>query len=398
MTVSPERLVLLFAATGHALFHVLAALFLTLALVLGPAWKLPYNDVVALWALGALLLGAGAPVAGWLGDRLGETRLMIAFFLGVGLSAIACSLVRGPEEMRWALAALGLFGAIYHPVGTAWVVKNVRRRGSSIAAVGIAGSIGVAVSSLVAGGLADVAGWRVAFVLPGLLTVAVGIALAAAYATGRVVDRTEDLAPVAPPAAGDVRRAFLALVVCMALTTLAYHAFSTMLPKWMEREVGGWLGGSLTALGALVTFIYLAGASAQLVGGWLSDRGLAREIYIASFAMKLAALLVATQAEGSATIVVAILVAFVFDIAAPVENVMIARYTPPGRRGLAYGVRHGIAIAAGPLGVGLVSLLYRPETGFQRLFLALAVVVAVVLAAAMALPREARPVAAAWRA
>lgn len=388
MNLTSERLVLIFAGLGHGLYHVLAALFLTLALVLAPIWGLPYNDVIALWTIGALLVGAGAPIAGWLGDRFGETRLMIAFFIGIGLASIACGLASTPEAMRWGLAALGVFGSIYHPVGTAWVVKNVQRRGQSIAAVGIAGSIGVALSSVIAGALTDLASWRVAFIVPGVITLAIGIMLAAAYGSGRVLDRVGDLVPTEPPLREDVLRAFLVLVVCMALTTIAWHAFGTMLPKWMERELGSLLGAGLSGVGALVTLIYLAGASAQFVGGHFADRGRAREVYIASFALKLAALLTAIYVGGPGAILAAIVIAFVFDIAAPVENVLIARYTSAGRRGLAYGLRHGIAIAAAPLGVGLVSLLYDSATGFGPLFMVLGAIVVVILVAALLLPTE----------
>ena len=103
MSQTPGRAVLVFACLGHALFHIIAALFLTLVLVLQPVWKLPYNDLIALWTIGAFLVGFGAPMAGWLGDRLGETRVMIVYFLGMGGSAIACGMAEGPLSLKVAL-------------------------------------------------------------------------------------------------------------------------------------------------------------------------------------------------------------------------------------------------------------------------------------------------------
>ena len=83
--VSPSaRLVLVFACLGHAWFHVLVALYLILVLLIEPVWQRPYDELIALWTPGALLLGLAAPAAGWLGDRWGEVRLMILFFLGSG--------------------------------------------------------------------------------------------------------------------------------------------------------------------------------------------------------------------------------------------------------------------------------------------------------------------------
>ena len=248
--------------------NVIVALFLTVVLVLQPLWKMTYNDLIALWTIGAFLLGLGAPIAGWASDRVGETWLMVIFFLGFGASCVACGLADGPQSLQLALAAMGLFGAIYHPVGIAWVVKTVRRRGRSIAMVGISGSIGVAFASLIAGVLSDASGWRAAFIVPGLICVATGIALLALCMTGHVRERQGDAIPQPEPHRHDVRRAFAVLVVTMALTTLAYHAFTTMLPKWIGQEIGSEFGGGLAQLGAVVTVIYLTGAS---VHNWSAD-------------------------------------------------------------------------------------------------------------------------------
>ncbi|MEQ9643156.1 MAG: MFS transporter [Alphaproteobacteria bacterium] len=384
------RLTFLFACAGHAAFHVLVALFLTLVLVIEPIWRLPYDDLIALWTWGALMLGAGAPAAGWLGDRFGESRVMIVYFLGIGVATIMCGLAEGPAQLWPALTAMGLFGAIYHPVGTAWVMKNVTRRGRSIATLGIAGSIGAAFASLVAGGLADLFDWRLAFIVPGALAVAIGLALLVAYITGRVRDRHDDASPQPDPSKSDIRRALFALLTTTTALGIAYYAVTTMLPKWIELEVGADLGDGLIGIGVLATTIYLLGASAQFVGGHFADQGLGKQVYIISFLAKMVALLAATTVGGWAIVPMAIVVVFVFDVAAPVENVLIARYTPSRRRGLAYGIRNGLATVAAPLGVQLVAWLFEPGVGFTNLFYALAALALAMGVVAFALPNERR--------
>src|SRR5204863_252524 len=126
-------------------------------------------------------------------------------------------------------------------------------------------------------------------------------------------------------------RAFAGLVVTMALTSLLYQAFSTMLPKWIEREIGPQLGTGLVGLGLLVMLIYLVGATAQLVGGALSDRGWTREAYIAGFILKLAAFAAAMAVGGWVVVLSAIAISVAFDIAAPIETVLIARFTASRR-------------------------------------------------------------------
>ena len=112
-----SRLAVAFSCIGHFQHHVLTGLFLTLVVMLERAWERPYDELIGLWTIGALLVGAGAPLAGWLADRFGHARMMAVFFLGAGAATIAAGLTAGPAPMTVALAGLGLFGAIYHPVG-----------------------------------------------------------------------------------------------------------------------------------------------------------------------------------------------------------------------------------------------------------------------------------------
>lgn len=388
MTLSSNRLVILFCGVGHFYFHVLVALFLTVSLVLEELWAVPYDELIRLWTFGALLLGLGAPLAGWCSDRWGETSVMIAFFLGSGLGSLLCGFAEGPIALALSLGVLGTFGAIYHPVGTAWVVKNSAARGKTIAGVGICGSLGLAAASLVAGTLTDRIDWRAAFAIPGAVTIATGLLLVWLFRRGAIVDRTHDLMASADPSPAEARRALAVLLVTLSLTTVAYHAFTTALPKWLSAGLTAGLGGSLSELGGLIGGIYLFGAFAQLIGGHFADRGAAKLVYVASYALKLGALLLAVGLSGWPLLVVAVAIVVVFDIAAPVENVLIARFASSRRRGLAYGVRNGIAMIAAPLGVQMVGWLYDADGGFDGLFLALAVLVAVILGAALLLPSD----------
>jgi len=391
MPVASSRLVIVFACLGHALVHVLTALFLTVVLVLEVEWKRPYDELIALWTAGALFLGLGAPIAGWLSDRWGETRVMIGYLIGAGLATILAGFAEGPPSLALALALLGLFASVYHPVGTAWVVKNAVARGKTIALVGICGSLGFAVTALLAGLLSDLVGWRLAFILPGALSVLVGLALLTCYASGRVRDRAADLRAEAEPSRGALRRAFGVLTLTMFLSSVVYYAFTTILPKWVSEGLGAAVEGGVTEVGAVVTVIYLVASTAQLIGGHASDRWSAKWAYLLSYAIKLPALVLAGTLVGWPIVAAALVIAFMFDIGAPAENVLIARYAPAGRRGLVYGLRNGMALIAAPLGVQLVAWSYAWFDGTASLFPLLAALVAVIVAVAWLLPRE-RPV------
>lgn len=398
----PSRLAVAFSCIGHFLHHVLTGLFLTLVIVLERAWERPYDELIGLWTVGALLVGAGAPLAGWLADRFGHDRMMAAFFLGAGAATIAAGLASGPAPMTAALGALGLFGAIYHPVGLAWVTQAAPAgaRGRVMGLVGIAGSLGVAAAAVVAGGLAAAFGWRMALALPGALTMATGLVLAVLVARGALAGvgevrgadgiaapRAEEPAPERTP-----RVVMAVLFVTLACGSILFNAFSTAAPKWLSEALGT---EDTARIGALVGFVFLFGSVAHLAGGWLADRVPLKPLYVASFAVKLPLLLLAGLAGGWQAVAVAALFTLVMDIGTPAENLLLARYSSGRRRGLAFGIKYAMGFVAAPLGVGMVAALYGVGgAGFLAMFLALAGLTLAMLLAALALPGAARPAAA----
>src|SRR3546814_6415361 len=117
MKAHSARLALLFSCLGHAYMHLFTAFYFVIALSLESAWQIPNHELVKLWALGSLLVGLAALPAGWLGDRWSAPGMMTVFFIGLGISGIVCGLVNSTTALMLGLAAVGLFSAIYHPVG-----------------------------------------------------------------------------------------------------------------------------------------------------------------------------------------------------------------------------------------------------------------------------------------
>ena len=166
-----------FLNLGHFFDHLLPLVFATVAAVtLYQEWGMTY-DKLALYAMpGILAFGLGALPAGWLADRWSREGMMLIFFLGIGASAVATAFARTPIEIAVGLFAVGLFGAIYHPVGLAMVIQGRQRTGLPLAVNGIFGNLGVACAALFAGFLIDFSGWRAAFIWPGTATLLVGLA------------------------------------------------------------------------------------------------------------------------------------------------------------------------------------------------------------------------------
>jgi MFS family permease len=391
-----QRLIISFASVGHFLHHVLTGLFLTLAVILEGVWQRPYAEIIALWTLGAAMIGVGAPLAGWLADRFGHARMMTVFFLGIGLASIIAGFVADSAEMGLALALLGGFGAIYHPVALAWVSMTAPpdARGRLMGILGIAGSIGVACAAVIAGGLAEVAGWRMAMILPGIVTIIAGLALLFCLLTGRVAASNHQPGQeAAQAAAAEAARIPWGVLIVLAITfmlgSIAYTAYSTALPKWLSDML--LLDSTRAAqLGLIVGAVMLMGSVGQLIGGRLADQMPMKTLYVATFLVKLPLMLLAAWFGGVWVLLIAVFIGFMFDFSAPVENLLLARYSSGKRRGLAFGLKFAMGFVAAPLGVNLVAWAYGDAAGgAPALFLTQAVLGLVMLAAATALPRDA---------
>ena len=391
-----QRLIIGFASVVHFLHHVLTGLFLTLAVILEGVWQRPYAEIIALWTLGAAMIGVGAPLAGWLADRFGHARMMTVFFLGIGLASIIAGFVADSAEMGLALALLGGFGAIYHPVALAWVSMTAPpdARGRLMGILGIAGSIGVACAAVIAGGLAEVAGWRMAMILPGIVTIIAGLALLFCLLTGRVAASNHQPGQeAAQAAAAEAARIPWGVLIVLAITfmlgSIAYTAYSTALPKWLSDML--LLDSTRAAqLGLIVGATMLMGSAGQLIGGRLADQMPMKTLYVATFLVKLPLMLLAAWFGGVWVLLIAVFIGFMFDFSAPVENLLLARYSSGKRRGLAFGLKFAMGFVAAPLGVNLVAWAYGDAAGgAPALFLTLAGLGLVMLAAAMALPRDA---------
>ena len=71
--------------------------------------------------------------------------------------------------------ALGMFAAIYHPVGMAMLIEASQARGRTLAFNGVCGNLGVSLAAGISGALAYWIGWRAAFVVPALVCIATGV-------------------------------------------------------------------------------------------------------------------------------------------------------------------------------------------------------------------------------
>src|SRR6266699_3502754 len=158
---SPSR-VITFVNAAHFIDHYSMLIFAAAVIVMGPALGMAYSELLPYATPGFVAFGAGSLLTGWLGDRWSRRHMMVIFFAGIGASL-----------------SIGLFASIYHPVGTAMIVSYAERLGREMGLNGVWGNLGVASSALVTGVIGQYLGWRFAFIIPGIVTIAIGAVFAA---------------------------------------------------------------------------------------------------------------------------------------------------------------------------------------------------------------------------
>ena len=205
------------------------------------------------------LFGLGSLPAGRLGDHWGRRRMMLVFFFGMGASMLLVAATKSPWQLAIALTLMGMFSAIYHPVGIPMLLRGAARPGFTIGINGLAGNLGVALAAVVTGVVVKYAGWRAAFAVPALLAFALGIAFAR-------VAPDEPLPPARRAAtqeeipSGLLARIFGVITVASVASGLVFN-FTTNGNGELLRERMAAITGDPATLGVLLALVYVAGRS-----------------------------------------------------------------------------------------------------------------------------------------
>jgi MFS transporter, FSR family, fosmidomycin resistance protein len=389
MTARSARLSMGFSNIGHFFSHLLMLLYPTVVLALEGRFGMTYGELLALSIPGYVLFGAAALPAGWLGDRWSAEGMMILYFIGTGAAAVVTGFASGPLGLALGLSLIGLFGSIYHPVGVAWLVHNAESRGKALGWNGIFGSLGLGVSALVAGAFTQFISWRAAFIVPGLLCVLTGVALAVFVRDGSVVASRSDRKPAPDAARADIVRAFFVLSITMLGTGLIGQMTTVALPKIFAERLTALTDGGILGAGGFVTLVFLFSGAAQIVGGWLADRYSLKAVYVVCWALQIPFVVVAATLFNLPLLATIIVVQCLGIFALPAENVLLVTFTPARWRATAFGAKFVLSLGVSSLGVPIIAMIYERTGDFYWLFMTMALITAIIAAAALFLPGNA---------
>ncbi|HEY1365383.1 MAG TPA: MFS transporter [Xanthobacteraceae bacterium] len=341
---------------AHALDHYVMLIFPTVVIGLQSVYGLSYAELIALGTASFVAFGAFSLPAGWLGDRWSRRNMLAVFYAGCALSLTAAGCAPDPTFLAAALALLGTFAAIYHPVGTAMLIEQATVRGRSMAFNGVCGNLGVSLAAAVTAALAAAFGWRAAFLVPA----AICAATAAAYPLLVPDERrkaTKRATQPDVPLAATLAATVFGLFIVIALTAgVVFHIATVALPKIVDERAG--MGVSLLLVGGITTLIFMCGALAQLAVGRLVERVPLHLLFAAVGFLQFAGIVWAAHAGGAFLLLALALTMAAIYAQVTVNDLVIARYTADAWRGRIYAVRYFLTFLASGAAVSLIAVLY----------------------------------------
>jgi len=209
------------------------------ALRLTNEWGLSYAELIPYATPGFVAFGVCAIPAGWLADKWSRQGMMVVYFIGIGLSSVFAGMAVNPVQISISLMLIGIFAAIYHPVGLAMVVQGRTRTGLRLAVNGVWGNLGVASAALVTAFFIDFSGWRSVFYLTGALSIAIGLLY------WHFVRRSPAIPRASNAGAGDGQsiastdlvRIFAIILVTTAIGGLVFQSTTFALPKVFDERL-----------------------------------------------------------------------------------------------------------------------------------------------------------------
>jgi MFS family permease len=378
----------LFLNLGHALDHLFILIFPTVVLAMAPEFGRTYSEMLPL-SLGAFIMfGAGSIPAGWLADRWSRRGMMVVFFVGIGAASVLTGFAGGAWQLALGMTLIGVFAAIYHPVGIAMLVSGREKVGRVLGVNGVYGNLGVAFAALIAGALAYWINWRAAFIIPGLVSIAVGIAFALLVPEVRSAAKAGTGAPRQTFSRGLLARVFGILLVTTLCGGIIFNSTTVAMPKIFDERLTALVDTTL-GIGVLVSGVYVFAAMAQLVVGHLLDRDTLKSVLVPIVGLQALFLLAAAFFDNYLMLLVALGMMFFIFGQVPINDAMVAAYTDERWRARALAVRYVVSFGASALAVPLIALMHRYSSDFRYLFFVLAAMAAAMFCAALFMPSQA---------
>jgi MFS family permease len=345
-----------FINAAHFLDHYVLLIFPTVVIGLETELGRSYAELIVLSTACFVAFGLFSLPWGWLGDHWSRRKLIAIFFFGCSLSLVAAALAPNMIWLAVALFSLGIFAAIYHPIGIPKLISHARDRGRDLAKNGVFGNLGVACAPGATAAIAVAFGWRAAFAVPAIVCAIAGLAYL--WMTTEEGDKAADRARIAEvPLVYAVAVGMLVAFAFVSFSAgLIFNIITVAIPKIVDERLAQDV--PLVLIGSIATMVLLVGGIAQLTVGRLVSKYPPHLLFVAIGLIQLVGVVWSMYVGGFA-----LLVALAFAIAGiyaqvTVADVVIARYTADAWRGRIYSLRFFLAFISSGAAIGLIAALH----------------------------------------
>ena len=395
--MSAQRLRYLFLNLGHFADHMFMLIFAKAAVSAGLAFGLAehgaYAEMIPYGIPALVLFGACAPLAAFLADKWTRNGMITVFFVGIGASSVATGFAQSPLQIGIGLSVIAIFAAIYHPVGIAMVIEGGGRVGWRIGVNGVWGNMGVAAAPLISGFILAAYDWRLAFILPGLVSIAVGIGYGFFARSGKAkpppsTAREKALIGFAP----GWKRALCALALVSSAGGFVFGALIFIIPRLFEVRMTG-VSVDIAVTGALAACVYAVAAFSQLIVGRLVDRHPVKPVlFVVAVCQVVLVFFMSMQTDYMLFAAALLAMAFVFG-QIPITDAVLSRYVPDVWRAKVLSVKFLLNLGVGALSLITARTILADGGGFETVVLVLAIGACFIVLGAMLLPAKTDPAA-----
>ena len=321
--------------------------------------------------------GLGALPGGMIYNYFGPRKLYLICFLGSAMTLVLVAASPNVILFTTGLALLGALGSIYHPMVNVLITSKVREYGRALGIHGAAGNMGLAITPFVIGLIASYQGWRNAYLWFALPGIAISIWSIFVDMTPREESRSIIIptSPQKPPS----RRLKIYFSLPLVLLYLAnmMHSFSfygslTFLPTYMAKRTSFQIFSldSVAIGGMLSAIVLLMGVVGQYGGGILSQRSSLEKNFLIISILAFPFILAMSFTTDLLLLIMA-LTFFLFNFfLQPMNNTLLAQYTPVDMRGIAFGIFFSIAFGFGSLASSFSGYIAQ-NLGLQWVFMGL---------------------------
>ena len=382
----PKSISDIYINISHFLDHFMMLIFAKAAYDAGKYFGLTYDEIIAYGAVGFLFFGAFAPLAAHLSDKISRSFLMIIYHFGIGISSILAAISTSLWLFAVSLSLIGIFAAIYHPVGITMLLSKNKNNGIRMGINGVFGNMGVAAAPLITGLILFYGNWRLCFLLPGFFCIIYGLQFLEAL---KIEPSSEVNKRVISgrPFAKHWHRALSSIALSTISAGFIFGAMTFLVPRYFETYLSN-ISTSVAVTGLLAGLVYAIASFAQIAVGKMIDKFSPKLILLIISAGQILFIYFSSIFENwSLFFITLFAMAFVFG-QVPINDIILSRYIPDEKRAKILSIKYVLNLSAGASVLPICSLMMQNGFEMRQIFSMMSFMAVLILLAALLLPKQ----------